>query len=187
MAGFEYIECPVCDKKAIVTYEENRLYRCSCLSENCQTVFEIEKGSFIDAVKHFKSIKIPYESRVQTRPRNMEYFNLNKAELIRHAWLMDEHLDRIQTELNAFRSLGSLETVQKWAQTERNGQVLNWIEADTESPDIGDEVLIYPIDGKVVTAEYYGEGEYVYNGHVVLGQYIEQWAHTPKPRKGDKK
>jgi len=50
------IECPFCSSEAIVTYEENRIYKSSC--SECKEIIIIQATSEIDAIKKFKSIKV---------------------------------------------------------------------------------------------------------------------------------
>ena len=50
------IECVFCKNEAVVTYEENRLYKSSCIS--CKEIIIIQSTSEVAAVEKFKRIKI---------------------------------------------------------------------------------------------------------------------------------
>ena len=50
------IKCPFCRSEATVTYEENRMYKCSCAL--CKEIIMIQSTSEVDAIKKFNSIKV---------------------------------------------------------------------------------------------------------------------------------
>lgn len=60
--------------------------------------------------------------------------------------------------------------------------VYKWIEAEEKTPNIGERVLVYPIDGEVEVAEYIGEGEYnLINGMMFHGEDITHWTYFNLP------
>ena len=50
------IKCPFCRNDAIVTYEENRMYKSSCA--RCKEIIIIQSTSEVDAIEKFNSIRI---------------------------------------------------------------------------------------------------------------------------------
>ena len=66
---------------------------------------------------------------------------------------------------------------------------MEWIEAEERAPDdIGQIVSVYPFEGRVVLAQYVGEGfYYVKNRTTIHGTEITHWhpAIIPEPPKGE--
>ena len=53
----EFINCPFCgsvEKKAVITYEENRIYQCKC--QECNNTILHEDRSWDSAVEFFKGL-----------------------------------------------------------------------------------------------------------------------------------
>ncbi|MDO5559402.1 MAG: hypothetical protein Q4F95_07350 [Oscillospiraceae bacterium] len=48
------IDCLFCNSKAVITYEENRVYRCSC--EACMNVLDHRDDSWDEAVKFYEDL-----------------------------------------------------------------------------------------------------------------------------------
>lgn len=52
------IECPFCNNEAVITYEEDRIYKSSCIFKDCKEVIMIESTSEISAIAKLKRIKV---------------------------------------------------------------------------------------------------------------------------------
>ena len=68
-------------------------------------------------------------------------------------------------------------------------EIPHWIDAEDETPDIGQTVLVYLPDKeeeKIRVGEYLGEGDYRIGRKVYHGYEIGAWMPLPQPPKEEK-